>query len=359
MMRLSCAGRLMMGMSTNQRFGNRFAAALLFVLCVPVVAQKTDASAARASAQPGAPQRTHLILKDGSFQVVLSYKVVGDVVRYRSAERNGQPEDIPLDLVDLPATERWMREHMEAQSVTRPVLSPELEREEAARRALSPEIAPDLHLPEEDSVLALDSFHGAAELVPIPQYGSDLNKETAHVALKSVINPASAAHRILSIPGASCDIQLHVPAPTFYVRVGGDEDEEADEAAFTVETHGATGRPTPSGGAATSGYVVERLDVREDSRIVNSFRIGQLGTDHKQPDVIETNQEVLPGGRWMKLTPAQPLEPGEYALIEVLSDHELNLNVWDFGMHPNAKDNVEAVHPLPEKPKTLERRTPD
>jgi hypothetical protein len=311
-----------------------------------------------AAPQSDAPQRTRLILKDGTYQLVLSYKVVGDVVRYRSAERNGETEDMPLALVDLPATERWQHEHAAAQSDTHPLLSPELEREEAARRALTPEVAHDLHLPEEDSMLALDSFHGTPELVPVPQEGSDLNKETGHAALKSAINPASSAHQILSIPGAHSDIQMHVTGPVFYVRVGDDE-EEIDGHAFTVDTHGASGRATPSGGAAGSGYVIERMDVREDSRIVDSFRIGQLGTGRKQPDIIETKQEVLPGGRWMKLTPEQLLEFGEYALIEVISAHEVNLNVWDFGVHSDAKENVEAIRPEAEKPAALERRQPE
>ena len=104
------------------------------------------------------PAHTRLILKDGSYQLVLSYTVVGNVVHFRSAERDGEEEDIPLALVDLPATEKWKKDHEPgAESRARaaaPVLSPELAREEAARAALMPEIAPDLHLPEEDSVLA-------------------------------------------------------------------------------------------------------------------------------------------------------------------------------------------------------------
>jgi hypothetical protein len=36
------------------------------------------------------PERQRLILKDGSYQIVLSYKVVGSIVQYRSAERSGE-----------------------------------------------------------------------------------------------------------------------------------------------------------------------------------------------------------------------------------------------------------------------------
>ncbi len=357
-------------MNVNRPIESRFAAhrrgslrkacalALPLFLCGTLaLAQDRHALSAPSSSQPAPLQRTRLFLKDGTYQLVLSYKVVGSVVRYRSAERNGESEDVPLNLVDLPATERWQSEHTAAQAAPRPVLSPELEREEAARRALTPEIAPNLHLPEEDSMLALDTYRATPELVPLPQEGSDLNKETAHVELKSAINPASVAHRILSIPGAASDIQLHVASPVFYLRIGEDNGE-VDTAAFTVDTHGATGRPTPSGGPAANTYVIEHLDVREDTRIVNSFRIASLGTGHPQPDIVETTKEILPGGRWMKLTPGQPLDAGEYALVEILSDHEVNLNVWDFGMHPGAKENVESIRPEQEKPATLERRGP-
>jgi hypothetical protein len=310
--------------------------------------------------QPVKPLRLRLFLKDGTYQVVLDYKVVGNVVRYRSAERNGEAEDVPLELVDLPATERWKREHSEGQTVndSRAVLSPELAKEEADRRALTPEIAPNLRLPGEDSVLVLDAFRGSPELVPLPQVGSDLNKETAHSVLKTAINPASSAHRILEVPGFRSDIQLHVAEPVFYVRVGDEIAGVGGSAALTVDTHGTQGRETPAGGSEQSGYVIERLDPRQDLRVVDSFRIWQLGSGKRQADVVEMKQEVLGGGHWMKLTPEQPLEFGEYALIEVLSDHELNLNVWDFGVHSDAKENVEAIRPEVRKPVTLERRSP-
>jgi hypothetical protein len=340
--------------------GAKTAVVVGLLLCGSAYAQNRHPIEIPDTTQSVKPQRTRLFLKDGSYQVVLSYKVVGDVVRYRSAERNGETEDVPLKLVDLPATERWKREHAEGQTAadSRAVLSPELEKEEEERRALTPEIAPDLRLPEEDSVLALDTFRATPELVPVPQVGSDLNKETAHGVLKTAINPASSPHRILDVPGFRSDIQLHVAEPVFYVRVGEEGGVSRGGAAITVDTHGTTGRETPAGGSAESGYVIERLDPRQDVRVVDSFRIWQLGTGKRQPDVVEMKQELLHGGHWLKLTPEQPLDFGEYALIEVLSDHEVNLNVWDFGVHSDAKENVEAIRPEVKKPVTLERRTP-
>jgi hypothetical protein len=304
------------------------------------------------------PQRQRLILKDGAYQLVLSYKIVGSIVRYRSAERSGEEEEIPLALVDIPATERWKRDHSPGAQNLPPVLSPELAKEEASRAARTPFVAPDLRLPEEDSVLALDNFQDTPELVPLPQQASDLNKETAHAVQKIAINPSSAAHRIADLRSNKADIQLHVSDPVFYVRIGNDDTATYTGEAITVNTHGASsaGRDTPGGGSPNSGYVIERVDVRYDSRVVDSFRILQLGTGKPQPDVIEMKSEPLPGGQWLRLTPVTPLEFGEYSLIEVLSSHELNLDVWDFGVHPTAPENVEAQRPEPHRTPSLNHR---
>src|SRR5258707_10069892 len=63
--------------------------------------------------QPDAttPHRTRLILKDGSYQIVMSYRIAGNIVHYVSAERGGAEEEIPLSLVDLDATKRWEKQH--------------------------------------------------------------------------------------------------------------------------------------------------------------------------------------------------------------------------------------------------------
>jgi hypothetical protein len=337
-------------------------AACVLPLCSTARAQNSNDSGTRHPldvpdpSQREQPQRQRLILKDGTFQLVLSYKVVGSVVRYRSAERGGEQEEVPLALVDLPATERWKREHEPGAQNLPPVLSPELAREEAARAARTPFVAPDLRLPEEDSVLALDNFQATPELVPLPQQASDLNKETAHAVQKFAINPASSAHRIADLRSNKADVQLHVADPVFYVRIGSDTSGVYTGEAITVDTHGASGRDTPGGGSPNSDYVIERIDVRYDSRVVDSFRIMQLGTGKPQRDVIEMKSEPLPGGQWLKLTPVTPLEFGEYALIEVLSSHELNLDVWDFGIHPTAPENVEAQHPEVHRAPSLNHR---
>ena len=237
------------------------------------------------------------------------------------------------------------------------MLSPELAREEALRAARTPEVAKDLRLPEDDTVLVLDTFHGTPELVPLPQSGSDLNRETAHAVIKKEMNPAASPHDLLLLKDERADVQLHVAEPAFYVRLEGKgADGDTGGGGLVVDTHGQSGRSTSSGGSAGNGYVIERVDVRQGARAVSSLRLSLLGSAKSPSDVIEVREETLPGGVWKKLEPMHTLDFGEYVLMEILSDRAVNAGVWDFGVHPTAKENDEALRPEPKRPVQLERR---
>ena len=307
-----------------------------------------------------ANRRTRLILKDGSYQIVMSYRITGKVVHYVSAERGAAEEDIPLDMVDLDATRRYASRNSVADDNQAPVLDPELLKEEAERAALTPEVVPDLRLSTEDSVLAFDIFQGTPELVPMPQAAGDLNHNTAHNVLRGVINPLASAHQIVQLKGEAAPVQMHINTPVLYLRVGDVTASPTAGEPLVVDTHGASAQaPTaPGGGSATSRYVIVRTDVRTGARVIASFKINLLGGVRRQEDVIETNTELLPGGHWMKVTPREPLDFGEFALMEVLSDKEINLGVWDFGVHPVAPENRDIVKPEDHRPATLTRRRP-
>jgi hypothetical protein len=346
----------------------KFAAAALIVAAIYLMATPRLATALQQQrplipSDAPAPHRTRLILKDGSYQVVMSYRVDGNVVHYISAERGGAQEEIPASLIDFEATRRWETAHTappDGAPAQAPVLSPELLKEEAERASLTPEVVPDLHLPEDDSVLALDYFHGTPELVPLAQSQGDLNRNTAHNLVRAVINPLSSAHQILQLKGEASLFQLHIDTPVLYLRVGDTPPPPAGGPPLIVDTHGAGGNaPTaPAGGSPDSRYVVVRTDVRTGIRVVSSFKLNLLGGARRQEDVVETATELLPGGHWMKITPHDRLEFGEYALMEVISDHEVNLGVWDFGIHPVAPDNPDALKPQPRRSPSLERRRP-
>jgi hypothetical protein len=302
-------------------------------------------------------------MKDGSYQVIMSYRVVGNVVRYISAERAGAEEEIPASLVDFEATKRWEARHTTPDPDApgqAPTIDPELLKEEADRASLTPEVATDLRLPEDDSVLGLDTYHGTPELVPLAQSGGDLNRNTAHNLIRGPINPQSSAHPIVTLKGETAAVQMHVDSPVIYLRIGDATAPPTGGAPLTVDTHGASGQaPTaPAGGSPNSRYVIVRTDVRTGARVITSFRIADLGGPHRRDDVIETTTQLLSGGHWMKITPRNQLDFGEFALMEVISDKEVNLGVWDFGIHPIAPENRDVLKPEPRRRPNLERRTP-
>jgi hypothetical protein len=355
---------------TNQMLGKFSLILLLFTGLLPAHATSLAVEGKQkplASGDSSTPHRTRLILKDGSFQIVMSYRVVGDRVRYISAERGGVEEEIPASLVDFDATKKWERQHTSSQEGdaqspgAAPEIDPELLKEEADRASLTPEVATDLRLPDLDNVLALDTYRGQQQLVPLPQSDGELNHNTAHNVLKAVVNPLSSSHQLVQLKGERSMVQLHVDQPVIYIRIGEAAATPSGATPLTVDTHGASSamKNAHPGDPAASRYVIVRANVRTNSRIVASFKISALGGVQRDEDIVETTAEMLPGGHWMKLIPKQNLTFGEYALMEVLSDREVNLGVWDFGVHPTAPANRDAILPQPKRPFALTPRKPD
>src|SRR4051794_4219288 len=87
-----------------------------------------------------------LILKDGSYQTVQKYEMKGDRVRYFSSERF-EWEEMPKDLVDWPATEKYEEDLKKGVSHDAAQVDRETEEEKNIEEAKTPEIAPNLRLP--------------------------------------------------------------------------------------------------------------------------------------------------------------------------------------------------------------------
>jgi hypothetical protein len=301
-----------------------------------------------------------LILKDGSYQVVSKYQKVGDRVRYFSSER-GQWEEIPENLVDWAATQAWDNDHKpgahpppaEEPPQTQPV-SPsipeaaQIDKEEQRERARTPFVAPNLRLPDQDGVWALDTFRDQPELVAVTQNTGGINRETGHNVLRSTLNPLGGMKQSVQIPGAKARVQLHVNDPALYVSITGLDNDEADSSAVTVETHGGSSAKNKDDSSVNSQYAIVRVtsNYKKDFRVVTGINIGVTGKATQTQDVIPTTSQVMPGGRWVKLTPQEPLSIGEYALMELLGPGQVNLSVWDFRIDPQAPDNKNALIPL-------------
>jgi len=303
---------------------------------------------------PGMATNHRLILKDGTYQVVRKYEIVGDRVRYISVERGGEWEEVPVDLVDWEATRKWERDHAnQADEEASPAMkeAEDIDKEEAAERneakARRPEVVKGLELPDEDGVFALDTFEGTPELVELLPVDLALNAKNKHGI--ATLNPLAGQKASLELEGQHAKVHLHVNDPAIYLSLEGRDDaEQVVSHALTVQTSGAKEVANRKHGAhsATSGFAIVRADERKAVRIVGAVHVSLTGAVTQDENVIPAKVEVLPGKHWLKITPNQTLTIGEYALVEILSASDINQSVWDFRVDPQLGDNPGSLGPI-------------
>jgi hypothetical protein len=331
------------------------ALACLFVAAALVPAQ-THKPLPTKPGVPNAGSNHRLILKDGSYQIVRKYEIVGDRVRYISLERGGDWEEMPEALVDWEATRKWERDHAD-QAVVANDASPamkeaeDIDKEEAAERAEQaarmPEVAKGLELPDQDSVFALDTYQGTPELVELQPNELGVDAKTRHGL--STLNPLAGQRASIELPGAHAKVHLHVNDPSIFVSLNATDDaEKVLSHALTVNTSGAKEIANRKHGAHSpqSGFAIVKVDERRAVRIVGAIHISPTGNVTQSEDTIPMKVEVMPGKHWLKLTPAVTLTIGEYALVEILSPSDINQVVWDFQVNPRLGDNQGSLGPI-------------
>jgi hypothetical protein len=242
-----------------------------------------------------------LFLKDGTYQLVSSYEVHGDRVRYYSVERSAW-EEIPSSLVDFEATKR-------AQEEQKAIQKKELEegREIEQQRFEKPrevgfEIAPGIHLPQEEGVYAYDGVRVIRLIQSSAEVVTDKRRATLVLAIPA---PLLKSRSIVVLTGAKAAVRLQQAQPTFYV-------QSSDGLGAKLE--------------------LISVKVVKDSRVVEKAETGRAGTgkpsELRAAAQLERTQ-LAPG--LYRLTPLHPLDPGEYALGEV-AQQKLSLELWDFGL---------------------------
>jgi hypothetical protein len=265
---------------------------------------------------------TRLILKDGSYQSVVKYEVQGDRVHYLSAERY-EWEDIPSSLIDWDATRKYEADLSSGKLRKPREETAEEKKEREKEEANSPQIAPGLHLPGSGGVFLFDQYQGKPELAEIVQNGSELNKNGKKSVLRSTVNPIASSKQSFELKDEHAKIQSHLPRPAIYIDI--------DEG--------------PQGTEIADRFRLVRVAVKKDTRIVANLKITFTGKASQQSVSVPANVEKLGTGEWVKLTPAQDLAAGEYAVVEMLDPQEMNLYVWDFGVNPNAPANPNTLQP--------------
>ena len=311
-----------------------------------------------------------LYLKDGSYQLVTQYEVKGERVRYFSSERD-EWEELPKALVDWPATEKWQEDSAAAENSPEAAkLDKEIDSDRELAAAKLPEVSPGLHLPDESGVFLLDTFHTEPQLVELAQTAGDVNQSTRANILRGAI-PGAGVKATIELAGAHASIQSHVAVPSIYLNVDKPVPGSFDQPGVVVDqTRPADTRQQPQQpqqpqkpqqpqqpSVPFDRYRIVRADVKNDKRIIGDVKRQQVtGKVSEQQHAVKTTLSQLTGG-WLKLTPTEPLAPGEYAIIEVV-DKQMNLYVWDFGVNPNAPGNPNPYKPEP-KPASAPQTKPD
>jgi hypothetical protein len=281
-----------------------------------------------------------LILKDGSFQAVTKYEIKGDRVRYLSAERPDW-EEMPKDLVDWPATEKYEKERAAGAAIPEAAdLDKQIAAERQADEDLQPEVAPGVHLPEDSGVYLLDTIDGKPQLVEIHQNAGELNRDTKRNLLRSAINPIAGSKQLIELPGVHAAVQVHAGVPSFYMKPDDDTAQPVEASAGTLPDRIQQSQPSqqpqqpqqPQRAVVPfDRFYIVKARTKGGKRIVGDIKIAVYGKVSQEQSTIRTTISGIRGG-WLKLTAVEPLAPGEYAIVEMLGKEGMNLYVWDFGV---------------------------
>jgi len=237
-----------------------------------------------------------LYLKDGTFQLTREYQVQGDRVHYYSVERS-EWEDIPTELVDLKKTESEIAENKKKIEEEAKVLS----EEDKAERALQDEI---MKIPQNPGVYVIEGkdtrkFKAAESTV-------HTNKGRSVLKVLSPI-PMVTGKATLEINESHSLNVLGDPRPELYIQL------ERDERFGIVKL-------TPNHGVR----IVEKI---------TSIPVTKEMVE--EPEEVEIFRKQLTPDGLYKIWPQNPLEPGEYAVVEY-EPGKLNMQVWDFAYKPGA-----------------------
>ena len=246
------------------------------------------------------------MLKDGTFQLVREYEVDGDRVRYFSIDQRDW-EEIPASLVDWDATKKIAAD----EQARKAALIAKVHAAEVARRAdamdidASIEIAPKVFLPPGDGLF---EFDGKA-VYPLAQAEADMKFSKTQM-LKQVLIPVPIVptRHSISLKGTRAKFRLKSTQTEFYMRTADGREPQLD---------------------------LIRAKVTGDKRALENL-------DELFQTQATTGKVSIPIQRWeiahgvYRFTLGAALEPGEYAMAEVVQGGATSLYFWDFGVDGNS-----------------------
>jgi hypothetical protein len=324
---------------------------LLSVLACVCSLATLCAFSARSSAQD---VTRRLILKDGSYQVVTKYEVKGDRVRYYSAERE-EWEELPNSLIDWPATEKFEKDQAAMASSPEAVeLDKEAEHDREMEETQLPEVAPGLRLPEPSGVFLLETFEGQPQLLELRQSEGDVDQKAKGNIFRDAITPLAGLKQVIELEGTHAATQSHVDVPSIYINIDDNPDESAPAQSEKTSSPSSVRPQQPDqpqqpqqpeqAAVPFDRFRIVKTEIKNGKRIMGDLKRSPTGKISEDQHFVKTTIDRINGG-WFKVTPSEPLAPGEYALIEMAENHAINLEVWDFGVNPKAPANPNGWKP--------------
>lgn len=270
-----------------------------------------------------------LYLKDGTYQLVKSYEVHSDRVRFYSVERS-EWEEIPLSLVDFDATKKAQQE---TQSADQKELQEahRIDQQKFDKPVYSGfEVAPGIHLPTDEGIYAFDG----ARVIRMIQSSAEVVKDKKRAALLlAVPGPLLKNRSWVVLDGPRAAVRIYVAQPVFYVNSADGLGAKLDLIPVTTN---------------------KRKSARTVEKIQSGIGMGQGGESRNALPLERT--QVAPN--LYRLKPAKELALGEYALGELMGD-KLNLDLWDFGID-GALDRAhpQGISAAPDRPPIIRRKPP-
>ena len=245
---------------------------------------------------------TKLYLTDGTYQLVKSYEVHGDRVRFYSLERSDW-EEVPTTMVDFDSTKRAAQQENAVQPEQL-----EQAKELQKVRFEKPEqkgfqVAPGVYLPPDPGVFAWDGTRVIRLLQSTGEVVTDKTRKALNIAMPL---PILKGRQLVVLEGAKSPVRISSTRPVFYLQFADDPSGESAQL-LTVKSD-------------KERRVVERVDTRQLP--------GGKPSEVREGVLIE---RVKLGPGLYQITPTEPLALGEYAIGQ-LTRENLNLEVWDFGI---------------------------
>jgi hypothetical protein len=275
----------------------------------------------------GAPNGKKLMLKDGGFQLVREYERNGERVRYYSLER-GAWEEIPASMIDWEATKKAEA----ATSTQREATLKQLhQQEQASRMDMALDVDASLQtgsgafLPSGEGM-----FAAQGKTITLLEQAEMQSRKDKKQMLKQIASPIPIvpSKTNVELPGAHAKQRIDPSHLEFYLR-------EAPSDPDRTSTIRQSSRP------GESGPEVEliRATVKGNKRLLEEIKalFGEKIADNRKTVLLQ-RWEVAPNV--YRFTLGEHLEPGEYALAEILPDG-MNLYVWDFGVDAGPGKTVE------------------